>query len=143
MQLLVDCVNDSPSQIDLAIIYLQQVRALRQMDAQAQQQLLQASAKPVLLGEAIGQPLSSKDVQNETAAPAAAPVDKPKRTPKADKPVVVKTVTQEEVRQVMIAKQGEGKSVALKALLAEYSAAKISEIPLDKLAEFKEKAEAL
>jgi hypothetical protein len=131
MQLLVDCVNDSPEQIKLSIVYLQQVISLRQTTAEVQQA---TGLSKATLAEIVGENLSKKDVQNETAAPAPAP---------ADKPVVVKTVTQEEVRQVMIAKQGEGKSVQLKALLAEYSATKISEIPLDKLAEFKAKVEAL
>lgn len=135
MQLLIDAQNDSPEQINLALVYLQQVLVMRTQSASAPQQVV-----PDQRQAQFARPLS--EIAPDPLAPQPKAETKPAKA-KASKPEVVKTVTQDEVRQVMVVRQGEGKAPAIKALLAEYSATKISEIALDKLAEFKSKLEVL
>lgn len=145
MQLLIDAQNDSPEQINLAIIYLQQVLTMRAPENVELRTPPKAKATPAPLSEIAPDPLAPEQRPTRKSDADADPTKaetKPAKA-KASKPEVVKTVTQDEVRQVMVVKQGEGKAPAIKALLAEYSSTKISEIALDKLAEFKSKLEVL
>lgn len=56
---------------------------------------------------------------------------------------VATKVTIEDVRAVLAVKTRDGKTPQVKALLNEFGADKLSSVPLDKLAELKQKAEVL
>lgn len=137
MQLLVDCVNDSTEQIELAGMYLDKVLELRRLGA-AVSTPQPAPADPK------AEPAKPVDPKAEPAKPAkgkSAKAEPAKAEP--DAVSVAKTVSPDVVRQKMIKLQGEGKAPQLRALLAEFGAAKASEVPLERLAEFDAKLAAL
>ena len=70
--------------------------------------------------------------------------NQPKDETKAETKLTIPAVpSQNEVRVLLIAAAQRGKSDEAKALLADYGCTKLSQMPLDKLAEFAERVEAL
>jgi len=141
MQILIDLTNDSNEQLRDAVFVLNGLLALREPDKLPTPKGL---GEPVGVGPTFtiaknGMPESP---QNEitSGVVSSMPV---KKSPTKKAPAVTKTVSPEQVRQLMIVKQGEGKSEPLKALLASFKAAKLSEVPLEALPDFMAKLEAL
>lgn len=111
--------------------------------AEAVKAALQPTAAPQTAPQAKTEELTTHTTEPATEAPAApeseAPATEPVQpeTPKAEAP------TRDEVRRVAVVKIQAGLGKAVKDLVAKYGAARVNDVPEDKLAEFKAELEAL
>lgn len=106
--------------------------------AEAVKAALQPTAAPQTAPQAKTEELTAHTTEPATETPAAPKSEAPApEQPKTEAP------TRDEVRRVAVAKIQAGLGKAVKDMVAKYGAARVNDVPEDKLAEFKAELEAL
>lgn len=108
--------------------------------AEAVKAALQPTAAPQAAPQAKPDELTTHTTEPATEAPES---ESPAPEPTRPEPPKTEAPTRDEVRRVAVAKIQAGLGKAVKDLVAKYGAARVNDVPEDKLAEFKAELEAL
>lgn len=111
--------------------------------AEAVKAALQPTAAPQTAPQAKPEELTAHTTEPATEAPAAPESEAPATEPVQPEPPKAEAPTRDEVRRVAVVKIQAGLGKAVKDLVAKYGAARVNDVPEDKLAEFKAELEAL
>lgn len=111
--------------------------------AEAVKAVVQPTTAPQTAPQAKAEELTTHTTEPATEAPAAPESEAPTPEPVQPEPPKAEAPTRDEVRRVAVAKIQAGLGKAVKDLVAKYGAARVNDVPEDKLAGFKAELEAL
>lgn len=111
--------------------------------AEAVKAVVQPTTAPQTAPQAKAEELTAQKTEPATEAPAAPESEAPNPEPVQPEQPKAEAPTRDEVRRVAVVKIQAGLGKAVKDLVAKYGAARVNDVPEDKLAEFKAELEVI